>query len=190
MLTLWIVVIALGVLELFETALLVLLLRALGQIKQQGRLAGSQGQSSGIDGLAVGEKAPSFVAVDQHDQALRMDDFKGRKRILAFITPGCTPCAETIEVLNAFSQDAHDVAVLIVGDTDRQQNMMYAVEHHAQMPVLTPDTTVDDIYQIRMKPFAFVIDEEGIVRAKSGLNDREHLEGLLMRAFPVTSVSQ
>jgi len=148
MLTLWIVVIVLGVLELFETALLVLLLRALGQIKQQGGLAGSQRQSSGINGLAVGEKAPSFVAVDQHDQTLRMDDFKGRKRILAFITPGCTPCAETIEVLNAFSQDAHDVAVLIVGDTDHQQNMMYAVEHHAQMPVLTPDATVDDIYQI------------------------------------------
>lgn len=190
MLTLWIVVIVLGVLQLFEIGLLAFLLRGFGQMKQQGVLFKNQEQSLGGSGLAVGEKAPSFVAVDQHDQTIRTDDFRGRKCILAFITPGCTPCAETIEVLNAFSQDAHDVAVLIVGNTDRQQNLLYAIEHHAHIPVLTPDTTVDDIYQIRMKPFAFALDEEGIVRAKSGLNDREHLEGLLMRAFPVTSVSQ
>lgn len=189
MLTLWIVVIVLGVLVLFETVLLMLLLRALGQIKQQGGLTGSQEQSSGINGLAVGEKAPSFVALDQHDRTIRMDDFKGRKRILAFITPGCTPCAETIEVLNAFLQDTHGIAVLIVGNSDRQQNSIYAIEHNAQMPVLTPAFDVDGIYHIRIKPFAFAIDEDGIIRAKSGLNNHEHLEELLMIAFPATSVS-
>jgi methylamine dehydrogenase accessory protein MauD len=159
-------------------------------MKQQGVLFKNQEQSLGGSGLAVGEKAPSFVAMDQNGQTFKMDDFKGRKRILAFITPGCTPCAETIEVLNAFSQDAHAVVVLIVGNTDRQQNMLYAVEHHAQMPILTPDATVDDFYQIRMKPFAFVIDEDGIVRAQGGLNNREHLEGLLTMAYPAMSISQ
>ncbi len=83
-------IIALWVLVLFETVLLVLLLRALGQIKQQGGVSGNQVQASGEGGLSPGKKAPSFTATDYEGRVVRLDDFQGQRRILAFILPGCS----------------------------------------------------------------------------------------------------
>lgn len=188
MLTLWIVVIILGVLELFETVLLVLLLRALGKLKQQGVLDGNRRQSPGAWGLAVGEKAPSFVAINQDGHKVSLEDVQGRRGIVAFVSPSCTPCATTIDVLHALLQEGRDVAVLVVGSVNPEQNDAYAVEHHTPIPILTPDSDLDNIYQVRVKPFVFVLDEAGIIRAKGGLNDREHLEELLMMAFPMQTV--
>lgn len=188
MLTLWIVVVVLGVLEIFETGLLLFLLRGLGKMKQQGVFSISKAQPFDPGGLNVGEKAPSFVAVNQDGQTVRLEDVQGRRSILAFVSPGCTPCATTIEVLHTFLQEGRDIVVLVVGSVNREQNDAYAVEHHAQIPVLTPDADVNTAYQVQIKPFVFVLDEDGIVRAKGGMNDREHLEALLMKAFPTQTV--
>jgi peroxiredoxin len=184
MLALWIVVIVLGVLVLFETMLLMLLLRALGQIKQQGRLAGSQKQSPADWGLAIGEKAPSFVATDQDGHPVSLEDMLGRRCILAFISLGCVSCVTTVETLDMFLQEEPDIAIWVIGSTHAQQNLAYAAEHHTHLPILTPATSIDDSYNIQVKPFVFVLDEAGIVRAKSGMNDRQHLDTLLRRAFP------
>ena len=62
MLALWIVVSVLCILVVFETVLLMLLLRALGQLRQQGAISSSGAIQSG--GLDIGEKAPSFIATN------------------------------------------------------------------------------------------------------------------------------
>ncbi|HVB23008.1 MAG TPA: hypothetical protein VNG51_13785 [Ktedonobacteraceae bacterium] len=72
MLTLWIVVIVLGVLELFETVLLVLLLRVLGQMKQQGSFASNQLPPPQEGGLAVGKQAPSFTVSDDKGNSIHL----------------------------------------------------------------------------------------------------------------------
>lgn len=56
MLTLWIVVIVLGVLQLFEIGLLMLLLRGLGELRQRRECSTSE-----TWGIAVGEPAPSLA---------------------------------------------------------------------------------------------------------------------------------
>lgn len=117
-----------------------------------------------------------------------LEDVQGRQSILAFISPGCTPCATTIDVLHAFIQGGRDIAVLVVGSLKHEQNDAYAFEHHAHIPILTPDSDVDEAYHVQVKPFVFVLDEAGIVRAKGGMNDREHLEALLIAAFPTPTV--
>lgn len=188
MLILWIVVIVLGVLQLFEIGLLMFLLRGLGEMKQQGGLAGSQGQSPEAWGLAVGEKAPSFVATDQDGHNVSLEDMLGRRSILAFISPGCVSCATTIEVLDMFLQEEPDIAIWVIGSTHAQQNLAYAAEHHAHLSILTPAASIDDAYNIQVKPFVFVLDEAGIVLAKSGMNDRKHLDALLRKAFPTQTV--
>jgi len=44
--------------------------------------------------LTIGRSAPTFEALDQHGQLIRLEDFKGKKLILYFYpkdqTPGCT----------------------------------------------------------------------------------------------------
>ena len=44
--------------------------------------------------LEVGDRAPAFTLVDQHDKKVKLSDFKGKKVIVYFYpkadTPGCT----------------------------------------------------------------------------------------------------
>lgn len=190
MLTLWIVVGAIGALEVVETVLLVLLLRALGKLKQQGAFSTNQAQPFDPGGLNVGEKAPSFVATDDEGNTFRLEDFEGQRRILTFVSPGCPSCAGAIDALNAILQHEQDLAVFVVGDRDREQNRAYAHEHGARMPILTPASTdIREMYHVHGIPFVFVLDEAAVIRARGNANTVEHVQDLLKEAFTLVSFS-
>lgn len=184
MLTLWIVVIVLGVLELFETVLLVLLLRALGKLKQQKDFASNQLPSPQEWGLAVGEQAPLFVAADDKGNNVRLDDCYGKKRIVAFVSPGCSACSGTIEALNIYVRDEQPFALFVLGSSDHEQNRVYAARQQALMPILTDHTEVGkNAYRVQGVPFLFILDEEGIIRAKGLVTNHERLQQVLANAF-------
>lgn len=192
--TIWIVSItALWLLVLFETGVLLLLLRALGEIRQQVRQSSATHTSSpATGGLAIGEKAPAFTTVKQDGSVMNLDDFQGRKRVLAFILPGCPACRGAITALNMLVQEEHDLEVLVVGGPDRAVNGAYALEQQMHMPLLTPAiaTLSQDAYGIPGVPFVFVLDERGIVRAKRVVNLQEHMRALLSVAFPPMTVTR
>ncbi|MGI9060488.1 MAG: peroxiredoxin family protein [Ktedonobacteraceae bacterium] len=181
-------IIALWLLVLVETGLLLLLLRALGQLRQNGIPSVKQGQSSDEWGLAVGEKAPSFVATDYEDKPVRLDDLQGQRRLLAFILPGCSSCSYTIKALHIYAQREDGVTVLVIGGPDRDINHAYALEHDTDIVVLTPSPGFyAELYRIRGVPIAFVIDEVGVIRAKGVVNNHEQLQQLLTEAFALAS---
>jgi methylamine dehydrogenase accessory protein MauD len=182
MLTLWIVVIVLGVLELFETVVLVLLLRMLGQMKQQGKLFSAlPEQRSGLD---VGEHAPLFIVTGHNNNAIRLEDVRGLKSVIVFVSPGCSACAGAIDALNTFKREDHDMALLVIGAASERQNHTFAFEYQAQMPILAADLSLAlDSYRIPGFPFVYVLDEEQIIRARGAVNCYEHLQALLTTAF-------
>lgn len=181
--TAWVVsMIALWVLVFIETGLLLLLLRALGQLQQQGKLSSASLEQR--SGLETGEQAPSFTAADHDRNTIRLDDFRGRRCIIAFVSPGCSACGGAIEALNMVEREDHDLALLVIGDSDARQNHTYAIEHKAQMPIWAAAPSLAlDIYRIPGFPFVYVLDEEHSIRAKGAVNRYEHLQALLETAF-------
>lgn len=173
--------IALWVLVLFETVLLLLLLRALGILRQKGVLAATE-QPLELGGLDVGEQAPAFVAIDQGGNPVRLEDFQGRQCVLAFILPGCSGCIGTLDSLKAVLQDEHDLAVIVISDADKEANRAYAIKHNLQIPVLTPDPDLVSVYRVRTFPFVFVLNEAGVIRTKGVVNVSEQLRSMLMTA--------
>jgi len=115
-LTLWIVVIVLGMLQLFEIGLLMFLLRGLGKMKQAGALSSTKQESSPFAdrGLAIGTQAPEFVVTDHAGRSITLKDSDGSWRILAFVSPGCPACAMTIKTLDDTLQERPDIAILVV----------------------------------------------------------------------------
>lgn len=175
-------ILALWVLVLFETFLLALLLRALGELRQRGELSSSGSTQAFVEhiGLPISSQAPPFVAKDHNGASVKLEDTNGQWRIIAFISSGCGACAGAIEALNEFLGERQDFAVLIVGDTDLESNKAYAAEHAAIVPILTPEPMLTmEIYLVRRFPFVYIIDEAGVIRAKSTINNREHLRLLL-----------
>ena len=191
--TIWIVSsIALWILVLFETGLLLLLLRALGELRQRGTFSPrGDMESPETWGLAIGEQAPSFLATDQDGKAVRLDDFQGQRRVLAFILPGCSSCTDTMKALNTFVRNEGDAPVLVIGGSDRELNQAYAVEHDAEMSILTPALGFDgERFRIRGVPFIFVLDEAGVIRAKGAVYGIEQLQELLTKAFALAPTSR
>lgn len=171
-------------LVLFETGLLLLLLRALGKLRQQGLLP----SDNQMEGLNVGEQAPLFTALDHEGKSVSLNDFQGQRRILVFIAPGCPACSLAIEMLNNFLASDKDIVVLVLGATDHHLNRSYAVEQGALMNILAPESSkLKDIYRIPIFPFAYLLDEAGVIRARGFFTYREHLQSLLNDAFPATS---
>lgn len=187
-------IIALWVLVLFETVLLLLLLRALGELRQKGSLApdsASAEQASELGGLDVGERAPSFVATDFDGNTIRLDDYQGQRCILAFISPGCSFCKGTIDALNIVLHEEPDVKMLVIGSTEYEQNRKYAAEHEALMPVLTPASNISrDLYHVQIVPFVFALDETGVVQARGLVSKHERLQELLKEAFSPVAVAR
>ncbi len=177
-------IIVLWVLVLIETVLLVLLLRALGKIKQQKGFASNQLPSPQEWGLAVGEQAPPFTVSDHDGNSIQLDDFHGKKRIVAFVSPGCSACSGTIEALNTSVRDEQTFAVFVLGGSDREQNRAYAAKQQALMPILTDYAEVEkNAYRVQGVPFLFILDEEGNIRAKGLVTNRERLQQVLINAF-------
>ncbi|MGH2480841.1 MAG: peroxiredoxin family protein, partial [Ktedonobacteraceae bacterium] len=153
----WVLSIAASwVLLLVETILLLLILRALGELRQKGQLrtADERIQSQG---LGIGLPAPDFAALDLDGNTLNLTDFAGRWRLLTFISPGCPACVGTIDALNSFSRSGTSITILLVGGPDQDQNRAYAHEYQSRLPILTPSpAAAKEQYHLAGVPFSFL----------------------------------
>lgn len=168
---LWAVVLAQG-------GIIFILLRQLGVIY----LGSAQGVAG--DGLAVGANAPDFAATSVAGESVTLASFAGRPLLLIFGSPTCAPCKALIPDLNVFSAERRaELAVLFLSHGDADATRRMADEHRIAVPVAHhPDDRIANAYQARVTPFAFLIDGDGVIRAKGLANNREHLEMLVRNA--------
>ena len=102
--------------------------------------------------LNIGDKAPDFNSLDQHGNAIKLSDYKGKKVILYFypkdLTPGCTveSCNfrdnysmlkdKGFEVIGVSADDAkkhqkfiekHDLPFTLLADVEKEVIIAYGV---------------------------------------------------------------
>lgn len=167
--------IALWAIVLVQGALIFILLRQLGVIY----LGTAQGIAN--DGLTPGTRAPDFALPGLNGQLVSLEAFRGSPLLLVFGSPTCTPCKGLIPDLNVFARERErDLQVLFLSRGEVEATQRFVSEHEVQVPVAThPDEELMEQYQARVTPFAFLIDEDGVVRAKGLANNRSHLDMLL-----------
>jgi methylamine dehydrogenase accessory protein MauD len=151
-------------------------LRALGLVNWRlDQLEMTRPSRLGRDGLKPGKKAPDFTlsSVDGDEVSLR--DFAGRKLLLVFTQSGCGPCHEIAPELNRL-HDKGEHQVLVVNNGDPESTREWAAETKARFPVLAQEKfSVSKRYEAFATPFAFLIDEQGIVRSKGIVGSRQYL---------------
>ena len=163
---------------LFQGFVIFLLLRQLGVIY----LGTAQGVAR--DGLAPGTRAVDFALPALDGRTLSLADFRGRSLLLVFGSASCAPCRTLIPDLNAFARErAAELQALFLCRGSEDEAQRFARELDVQVSLAAhPDEKLPDAYKARVTPFAFLIDAEGIVRAKGLANNREHLEMLVEMA--------
>jgi len=162
---LWLFVIALGVLVL-------LLYRQLGIMY----LGTAEGVSR--DGLARGTRAPDFSLTDQYGHAQRLNSYKGKPVLLLFGSPHCSPCRLLLPQLDEWVRQHQDVGAVWLNSASPEESLRFVSETGAQLPVApyAPEDNLLDKYKVRVTPFLFMVDENGIVRAKGLVNSKGGLD--------------
>jgi methylamine dehydrogenase accessory protein MauD len=163
---------------LFQGGVIFILLRQLGMMYM------GSAQGVGRDGIAAGEPAPDFSLPDPAGRLVSLGDFRGRPLLLIFGSTACAPCRGLIPDLNVFAREHDaDLQTLYLSRGEPDETRRFIQEVDIRVPVAVhSDSELPDKYKARVTPFAFLVDAEGVVRAKGLANNRSHLDMLLRAA--------
>jgi methylamine dehydrogenase accessory protein MauD len=144
----------------------------------------------GRSGLKPGRMAPGFMLPSVAGGQAALADFAGRKVLLVFVQSGCGPCHDIAPELNRLATRNKDIQVLVVNNSEPDQARRFALEVKAQFPLLVQEKwSLSKRYEVFATPFAFLIDEQGLVAAKGIVTSKEHLGYLFSSAIPPSEVN-
>jgi methylamine dehydrogenase accessory protein MauD len=173
---LWAAILLLGFLVLGS-------LRALGIVNWRvDQLELTRPSRLGRDGLKAGTKAPDFTLPCTSGGEISLHDFAGRKVLLVFTQSGCGPCHDMAPEFNRV-QAKGELQVVVINNGEPDNSREWADEIQAQFPILIQAKfSVAKRYEIFATPFAFLIDERGIIASSGIVGSAQYLGYVLTSA--------
>lgn len=170
--------IVLWTLVLTLAAVVLALVRQLGVLHERIAPAGALMLSKG---LAVGEPAPVMQVADLEGAAHQVGAARadGRSTLLLFVSPTCPVCKTLLPAVKSSRKDERgwmDVILASDGDAGAQREFV-RTQGLDGIPYVV-STALGLAFQVSRLPFAALLDEKGILRARGLVNSREHLESL------------
>jgi methylamine dehydrogenase accessory protein MauD len=168
----------LWVLVLVLTAVVLALVRQVGVLHERIAPAGALMLNRGPE---VGEPAPVLEVADLEGHAHQLCSARadGRSTLLLFVSPSCPVCKTLLPAIKSSRRDERawmDVILASDGDAGEQREFVRAQGLDGIPYVVS--AALGLAYQVSRLPFAALLDEQGILRARGLVNSREHLESL------------
>ena len=132
-------------------------------------------------GLAVGEPAPAIDVVDLHGANLRLGAPRtdGKSTLLLFVSPTCPVCKSLLPMVKSSGKDERDwLDIILASDGNTDEHRDYVRTNGLGGIPYVLSAPLGMTYQVSRLPFAALLDEAGILRARGLINSREHLESL------------
>jgi peroxiredoxin len=180
---LFVSIFVLGAMVLLLGFLVLGALRALGLVNWRlDQLELTRPSRLGRDGLKAGKKAPDFTLSCASGGEVSLHDFAGRKVLLVFTQSGCGPCHDMAHEFNRV-QAKGEHQVLVVNNGEPDESREWAAEIHARFPILIQEKfIVAKRYEIFATPFAFLIDEHGLIASSGIVGSAQYLGYVLTGA--------
>ena len=176
---------ALPYIVLIQLALtLVLAVLLFGLARQVGVLherVAPMGAMSSDQGPAVGEMSPTLSVTTLAGDRISIGGASPgqRSRLLLFVAPTCPVCKKVLPIASSLAK-AERLDVVLIGDGEEaeQRAMVRRFALESIPYVISPQ--VGMTFRVGKLPYAILIDVAGVIRAKGLVNNREHLESLLI----------
>ncbi len=170
------------VLQLIVT--LVLAVLVFGLARQVGILherVAPMGAMTSDHGPAAGVMAPQLSVTTLSGNPLVIGGVseKGQSRLLLFVSPSCPVCKKLLPIARSFS-NAERLEIILIGDGELAGQLDMVKQFGLERIAYVNSPQVGMTYQVGKLPYAILIDSEGVIRAKGLVNNREHLESLLV----------
>ena len=130
-------------------------------------------------GPKLGEASPGFELASLAGQVVTIGGERPKSQLVFFLSPTCPVCKKLLPILRSASQAKKGwLEVVLASDGDSTQHLaFYRDQKLNQFPyVLSADLGMT--YRVSRLPYAVLLDERGIIRAKGLVNNREQLESL------------
>ena len=170
-LVLWVLVLVLAVVVLA-------LVRQLGVLHERIAPAGALMLNRG---LIVGEPAPLVEVADLEGAAHQLGAARtdGRSTLLLFVSPSCPVCKSLLPAVKSSRRDERAwMDVILASDGDAAAQREFVRSQGLDGIPYVVSAALGLAYQVSRLPFAALLDERGILRARGLVNSREHLESL------------
>jgi methylamine dehydrogenase accessory protein MauD len=145
-------------------------------------------------GLAVGDKAPVLEVPALNGASVRIGETRadGKSLLLLFVSPTCPVCKSLLPVVKSSGRDERGwLDIVLASDGDLEEQRTFARSHNLDAAAYVLSAPLGITYQVSRLPFAALIDEAGILRARGLVNSREHLESLFeAKRLGVASLQQ
>jgi methylamine dehydrogenase accessory protein MauD len=181
---LWIALLAMA-------CIILALVRQIGVLSERVAPAGALGVGAGPK---AGETAPVLTVTDLSGKLGEVggEHPENRSTLLFFLSPTCPVCKTLLPVLKSVAKSERrwlDVALASDGATKEHEAFWH--EHRLESFPYLLSTELGLTYRVAKLPYAVLIDEAGVIRAKGLVNSREHLESLFeARERGVASVQE
>lgn len=132
-------------------------------------------------GLAVGELAPTIDVVDLHGANVRVGAPRtdGKSTLLLFVSPTCPVCKALLPIVKSSGRDERDwLDIILASDGSIDEHRDYIRANGLGGIPYVLSAPLGMTFQVSRLPFAALLDEAGVLRARGLINSREHLESL------------
>lgn len=132
-------------------------------------------------GLKIGELAPSVAVTDLAGRPVPIGGTRadGRTQLLMFVSPTCPVCKVLLPVLKSSRRSEQSwLDIVLASDGDLGEQSAFVREHGLDMFPYVLSAPLGVSYQVSRLPYAVLIDDQGVLRARGLINSREHLESL------------
>lgn len=130
-------------------------------------------------GPKLGSPSPMFEAPTLAGTPLKLGGARQRSTLIFFLSPTCPVCKKLLPVLRSMQPaEASWLDVVLASDGDASTHEQFARSNNLQGFPYALSTELGVSFRVSRLPFAVLIGEDGIVRAKGLINNREQLESL------------
>jgi methylamine dehydrogenase accessory protein MauD len=130
-------------------------------------------------GPKLGDAAPRFDLAALNGARIAVGGERGRSQLLFFLSPTCPVCKKLLPVLKSSAQAEREwLDVIVASDGDATQHLAFYGSAGLQQFPYVLSAELGMAYRVSRLPYAVLLDERGVIRAKGLINSREHLESL------------
>jgi methylamine dehydrogenase accessory protein MauD len=130
-------------------------------------------------GPRLGEAAPRFELAALTGGPVSLGGPRSRSQLLFFVSPTCPVCKKLLPILRSSAQAERGwLDVVLASDGDATEHLAFYQQAKLQPFPYVLSAELGMTYRVSRLPYAVLIDEGGITRAKGLINSREQLESL------------
>ena len=170
---LWIMVVALSL-------VVYALMRQIGVLHERVFPAGALMTTAGpVVGEPVAElDLPAWSGNELHIGGV---DARGISTLILFVSPACPVCKTLLPYLDSVEREEareNPLRIVLASDGERKDHEIFVEKYAIDVERYVLSQSLGLAFMVEKLPFAVLIDERGILRAKGLVNSREHLESL------------